>query len=205
MRTRRALYTAAGAVILLAAVFFAVSRLQSPSSQTLLTQGPSGAPQATPVHHYGAEFGAVDATLISPDNVTLHIVEIQRSTTKWLFHIHTHNNTSQSVSILDAGTNHYFMLAGRGLPGTPYTDSQMFLRLGSVGQTDLATHPALATTIEAGADSDGWLTADLTNFHLPPYELLYVYGTVTAPACANPSDQSTCHPSTGYSTLNWTL
>lgn len=205
MRVRNILCVAAGLVVLLAAIVFAINRPQEVANSGVLSNGPSGPVQATPIHHYGAESGTINDTLISPDNVTFRIVSIQRSATKWMFHIHTHNNAGHSIAIVNAGTAHYFMLGGRGLPGTPYTASQMFVKLTPAGQADLAAHPTLPATVEVGADSDGWLVADLTNFHLTPYGLLYVYGTVTAPACTNPLDQSTCHPSTGYRTLNWQL
>lgn len=205
MRSRNILYVAVGVVVLLAAIVFAVNRPQEAANSGVLSNGPSGPVQATPIHHYGAESGTVSDALISPDNVTFRIVTIQRGTTRWLFHIHAHNSASHAVSILNTGTDHYFMIGGKGLPGTPYTNSQIFLKLTPVGQADLAAHPALTGTVGAGADSDGWLVADLTNFHLPPFNLLYVYGTVTAPSCTNPADQSTCHPSTGYRTLVWQL
>ena len=164
--------------------------------------------QATPIHHYGAESGAVSEALTSPDNVTFKIVEVQHGVSVWLFHIHAHNNGKQSVSILDAATNHYFMIGGTGgIPGTPVTADQISRKLTPVAsnRTDLAAHPSLAATVAPGADADGWLVADLSTFKYTPFQLLYVYGTVIAPACINPQDRSTCHPSTGYRTIVWNL
>ena len=162
-------------------------------------------------HQYiitGRSIGAITDALISPDNITFQIVAVQRGTSEWLFHIHAHNNTGSSVPILDAATSHYFMIGGKGgIPGTPITADQIFLKLTPLASSraDLATHPSLAATVASGADSDGWLVADLSNYKYTPFQLLYVYGTVTAPACTNPDDQSTCHSSTGYSTIVWNL
>lgn len=164
--------------------------------------------QTTPIHHYGAEYGAITDRLTSPDNITFQIVAVQRGASKWLFHIHAHNNGQQSVSILDAATSHYFMIGGKGgIPGTPIAADQIFLKLTPLASSsaDPAKHPSLAATVASDADSDGWLVADLSNFKYTPFQLLYVYGTVTAAACANPDDQSTCHSSTGYSTIVWNL
>lgn len=97
------------------------------------------------------------------------------------------------------------MLAGKGTPGTPYTFSQLSVKLTPAAQATLAAHPALSATLASGADGDGWLVANLANFKYTPYQLFYVYGTVSDMACATPSDQSTCHPDTGYSTLVWQL
>src|SRR6185312_8594784 len=66
--------------------------------------------QTTPIHHYGAEYGAITDTLTSPDNVTFQIVAVQRDTSEWLFHIHAHNNGALNIPILDSATNHYFMI-----------------------------------------------------------------------------------------------
>jgi hypothetical protein len=191
MRIRILPFVAIGTVALLAAAFLAGCHLQPTSNPTL--------------HHYGAENGAVSDSLISPDNVTLHIVEIQRGATRWLFHIHAHNNASLGVSLLDAGTDHYFMLGLKGLPGTPYTFSQISVKLTPPGQADVAAHPALPAAVASDADSDGWLAADLTNVTYPPFQLFYVYGSVSTTACASLTDKSTCHPSVAYRGLVWTL
>jgi hypothetical protein len=161
--------------------------------------------QTTPIHHYGAEYGAITDTLTSPDNITFHIVTIQRGANEWLFHIHAHNNGMQSMPVLDATTSHYFVLTGRGIPGTPYTFGQLTARLTPPEQAVAEAHPAFSSLIAGGSDADGWLVADLSNYKYTPFQLLYVYGTVTAPACTNPDDQSTCHSSTGYSTIVWNL
>jgi hypothetical protein len=205
MRIRILPFVAIGTVVLIVGAILTVTHLQ-PTNSNVQTQGLSGpVAQPTPIHHYGAESGAVSDTLISPDNVTLHIVEIQRGTTRWLFHIHAHNNAGLGVSILDAGTNHYFFLGLKGTPGVPITPSDITVTLTSPAAADVAAHPALPSAVAPGADVDGWLAADLTHTKYPPFQLFYVYGTVTAPACANPADQSTCHPSVGYRTLAWTL
>lgn len=188
MRIRILPLVAIGTVALLVVAFVIVTHLQP-----------------TPIHHYGAESGAMSDTLISPDNVTFHIVEIQRGATRWLFHIHAHNNASLGVSILDAGTDHYFMLGLKGTPGVPLSASQITVTLTSPAAADVAAHPALPAAVAAGADVDGWPAADLTHVQYPPFQLFYVYGTVTAPACVNPADQSTCHPSVAWRTLVWTL
>ncbi len=210
MRNRKSLLVlvAVTATILLAAVYFTASNGQPAAGPTVKSQGFSGPPaqaSATPIHHYGAESGALNAALISPDDVTLQIVDVQKSATKWIFHFQAHNNASQAVPILDAGTNHYFMLSLRGTPGTPYAASQLFIKLTAPVQADLAAHPALPTTVVSSADADGWLVADLTNIAYPPFQLLYVYGTVTGTECADPKDQTTCHPVEGYRTLVWQL
>ena len=208
MKRKSVLSIVAGIVVLAVAVFAAVNQNWYFSSSSLKTAGISGPPQATPIHHYGAEYGAITAQLTSPDNVTFRIVAVQRGTNEWLFHIHVHNNGKQSVSILDAATHHYFMLGGKGgIPGTPITADQIFRMLTPLApeRADSAAHPLLAATVAPGADTDGWLVADLSNFTYTPFQLLYVYGTVTAPACSNPQDQSTCHPSTGYRTIVWNL
>lgn len=198
----------AGIVALTVAVFVAVNQGWVFADSSLRIVGLDAPPQATPLHHYGAEYGAITDTLTSPDNVTFQIVAVQRGTNEWLFHIHAHNNGQQSISILDAATNHYFMIGGKGgIPGTPITADQIFLKLTPLASSsaDVAAHSSLAVTVASGADSDGWLVADLSNYKYAPFQLLYVYGTVTAPACTNPQDQSTCHSSTGYRTIVWNL
>lgn len=208
MKRGSVLSVVAGIVVLAIAVFAALNQSWFISGSFVKTAGFNMLSQATPIHHYGAEYGSITTALTSPDNVTFQIVTIQRGTSEWLFHIHAHNNGQQSVSILDAATSHYFVLGGKGgIPGTPITADQIFLKLTplSAGRADLATHPSLAATIASGADADGWLVADLSNFKYTPFQLLYVYGTVTAPACTNLDDQSTCHPSTGYRTIVWNL
>ena len=176
------------------------------ADSSLGTVGLNAPPQATPIHHYGAEYGAITTALTSPDNVTIQIVTVQRGTNEWLFHIHAHNNGQQSVSVMDAATSHYFVIGGKGgIPGTPYTFGQLTVRLTPPEQAVAETHPAFSSLIEGGADIDGWLVADLSTFKYSPFQLLYVYGTVTAPACTNPDDQSTCHSSTGYRTIVWNL
>ena len=164
--------------------------------------------QSSPLPSYGTQYGQISAILMSPDNVTFQVVGIERGATRWLFHIRAQNTTKRSVTIMTS--DHYFMLAGQGTPGTPVTASQIFLKLvvpaqsGLVG-ADIASHPALATSVTASGVTDGWLAADLTNFKYIPHALLYVYGTVSDLACSNPRDQNTCHPDTGYRTLTWLL
>lgn len=208
MKTRHVLSIVAGILVFAVAIFVAVNQGWVFADSSLGTVGLNAPPLPTAIHHYGAEYGAITDTLTSPDNVTFHIVAVQRGTSEWLFHIHAHNNMGSSVSILDAATSHYFMIGGKGgIPGTPITADQIFLKLTplSASRADLAIHPSLAATVASGADSDGWLVADLSNYKYTPFQLLYVYGTVTAPACTNPDDQSTCHSSTGYSTIVWNL
>jgi hypothetical protein len=161
--------------------------------------------QPTNPPQYGPQAGTVNAILTSPDNVRLQIVTVQRSPTRWLFHIHAHNNSIQRVTVWGSA-DHYFMLSGMVPAGTPVTASQMFLKLSSLSQADLASHAALPSAVNGKADIDGWLAADLSHFPYPPDGFLYyVYGTVTTPACADLQDKSTCHPSTGYRTLVWRL
>ena len=208
MKRRSVLSIVAGVVVMAVAVVVAVNQGWVFADSSLGTVGLNARPQATPIHHYGAEFGSITDALISPDNITFQIVAVQRGTSEWLFHIHAHNNGQQSISILDAATSHYFMIGGKGgIPGTPITADQIFPKLTPLASSraDLAIHPSLAATVASGADSDGWLVADLSNYKYTPFQLLYVYGTVTAPACTNPNDQSTCHSSTGYSTMVWNL
>jgi hypothetical protein len=97
------------------------------------------------------------------------------------------------------------MLGLKGPLGPPIPPSQLIVTLTPPGQADLAAHPALPAAVASGADNDGWLVADLTNVAYPPFQLFYVYGTVTAPACASLTDKSTCHPSVAWRTLVWTL
>lgn len=162
--------------------------------------------QPTNPPQYGAQNGPLNAILTSPDNVRLQIVAVQRGSTRWLFHIHAHNNTIQRVIIWGNGSDHYFMLSGATTPGTPVTASQMFLPLTAPTQVDLAAHSALPSIVNGDGDVDGWLVADFSHFTYPTDGFLYyVYGTVTTTACANLTDRSTCHPSTGYRTLVWRL
>jgi hypothetical protein len=208
MKLKSVLSIVAGIAVLLVGGYLAVNRPWMATDSSIKTAGPNIPSQATPIHHYGAEYGAITATLTSPDNVTFRIVAVQRGTNEWLFHIHAHNNGKQNASILDATTSHYFMIGGRGgIPGTPITADQIFLKLTPLASSraDVAAHPSLVATVASGADSDGWLVADLSNYKYTPFQLLYVYGTVTTPACTNPQDQSTCHPSTGYRTIAWNL
>lgn len=193
------------AIVVLVAIVFAVNNVQAPSSQTLLSAGPSGQAQPTAVTHYGPEAGALTDTLVSPDNISLHVVELQRGANQWLFHIHVHNNTNHSLTFQDVETNHYFVLVGKGAPGVPYTFSQLTVALTAPAQASGTSHRALPPTVVAKSDVDGWLVADLSSFKYQPIQLLYVYGTVTDLACTNPQDQTTCHPSTGYRTLLWRL
>lgn len=189
------------------------SRPESPSglqSAGISSPASQATPVATPIAHYGPETGAVGDALISPDNVTLQVIDIQKTATKWMVHIHAHNNNNNtsataSTTFLAPTADHYFMISGKGTPGVAYTNSQMFLKLTTAGQADLGTHPALPASVSPDGDGDGWLVADLSTFKLQPYQLLYVYGTVTAPACSGPTTNSTCTTAVGYRTLVWTL
>lgn len=205
MKPRHVLSIVVGVAVLAVGVYVAVNRPWFPADASVKTAGLNIPPSATQIPHYGTEYGAITASLTSPDNVTFRVVAIQRGTNEWMFHLHAHNNTGSSVPVLDANANHYFVLAGKGIPGTPYTFEQLTVRLASPGQAVAGEHPALSSFVPGGADADGWLVADLSNYKNQPYQLLYVYGTVTAPACTNPRDQSTCHPSTGYRTIVWNL
>jgi hypothetical protein len=210
MRHRRSLYALLAGLVVCAALWSAITLAPMSDYSSALSQALSSL-VATPIHHYGAEAGPITATLISPDDVTLQVLSIQKEPTMWLFHIHAHNNAQGSVSILDAATSHYFDLGLRGTVNKPYTWNELNITLTATStvaldsQAALAAYPALSATVAPGADSDGWLVANLATTTYPPFELLYVYGTVTAPACTNPNDQSTCHPSTGYRTLVWRL
>jgi len=190
-----------GIVAALVALTIAQHYAATPTGSALGGQyGPSPA--------YDSQYGQVSATLTSPDGVNYRIVAIERGATRWLFHIHAQNVSGKPATIL--GQEHYFMLSGQGTPGTPVTASQIFLKLVSPEQTGLSgaalvSRPALPTLVSGTSAGDGWLAADLTHFKYPPNALLYVYGTVTTPACSNPQDQSTCHPDTGYRTLTWLL
>lgn len=195
----------AGIVVLAVAVFVAVNQGWVFADSSLRIVGLDAPPQATPLHHYGAESGSITDALTSPDNVRFQIIAVQRSTNEWLFHIHAHNNTGSDVTVLGANADHYFVLAGKGIPGTPYTFGQLTVRLTPPEQAVAEAYPAFSSLVAGGADADGWLVANLSNFKYTPFQLLYVYGTVTAPACTNPQDQSTCHPSTGYRTIVWNL
>lgn len=179
----------------------------APSTGLLNQKASSGVgSQATHPPIYGPQNGAMSAVLTSSDNVNLQIVKVQRGPTRWLFHIHAHNNTIQHVTIWGNGADHYFMLSGVVPAGTPATASQMFLRLTAPTQVDLAAHSALPSIVNGDGDVDGWLVADFSHFTYPTDGFLYyVYGTVTTTACANLTDRSTCHPSTGYRTLVWRL
>jgi hypothetical protein len=161
-----------------------------------------------PLHHYGPESGPITAELISPENVRLRILTVERGATRWLFHIHAHNNTTQRVIVWGGGSDadHYFTLGGVGVAGTSYTGDQLFLRLTATTVADSAAHPALPPTVNGGSNIDGWLAADFSHFPYPSDGFLYyVYGTVTTTACASLTDRSTCHPSTGYRTMVWRL
>ena len=175
----------------------------TPFGQNLSLSGVGSQPTHSP--QYGPQAGTVNDILTSPDNVRLQIVAVERGPTRWLFHIHAHNNTLQPATIWGSA-DHYFMLSGVVPAGTPVTASQMFLTLAAPAQPDLASHAALPAAVNGGAETDGWLSADLSHFPYPTDGFLYyVYGTVTTPACDNLSDTSTCHPSTGYRTLVWKL
>jgi hypothetical protein len=187
-------------IAILVGIFF--SRTLLPITAQPL--GISGS-QPTPIHHYGPEAGNISDSLISPDNVTFQIVDIQRDATKWLFHIHAHNNADLDTKILDAGTSHYFMLGLQGPAGTPIPPDQGEVILAAPAQPDAAAHPALPAVVASNADVDGWLVADLTNAKYKPFQLFYVYGTVPTVACANPRDTSTCHTETAWRTLVWML
>ncbi len=202
MRHRSVLYVLLAGVVVLVALFGAITVSRLSVYNSALSQGLSSL-MATPIHHYGAEAGPSTAVLISPDNVTLQILAIQKDATAWLFRIQAHNRATRAVAILDATTNHYFALALVGAPGTSYTWQQLTISLQEPTGIELAAHPALASTVAAGAQSDGWLVADLTESPYPPVELFYVYATVTAPQCSNPQDPSTCHQGLGYRTLVW--
>jgi hypothetical protein len=213
---RVSFYTLLACIALLAVVLFALNGIHQPatpsSGLTVISQGYSGPAQPTPIHHYGAETGPITATLVSPDNVSLQIVSIQKEATEWLFHVHAHNNGKTSVSIINAAKSHYFVLSLKGTPGKPYTWSELTVQLQPAtqavlgAQAQLATHPALNATVAGGADSDGWLVANLANVTYPPFQLFYVYGTVTAPECPNSTQNpSTCPTGTGYRTLVWNL
>ena len=175
----------------------------APFSQSASLSGVGSQPTNPP--QYGPQAGAMSAILTSPDNVRLQVVAVQRGQTRWLFHIHAHNNATQRVTIWGSA-DHYFMLSGVVPAGTPVTASQMFLKLAAPTQADLASHAALPAMVGSKADIDGWLVADLSHSPYPSDGFLYyVYGTVTTPACANIFDKSTCHQSTGYRTLVWKL
>jgi hypothetical protein len=205
MKRGSVLSIVAGIVVLAVAVFVALNQGWVFADSSLRTVGINAPPQPTAIHHYGAEYGAITDTLTSPDNVTFQIVAVQRGTSEWLFQIHAHNNTGRNVTVLGANADHYFVLAGKGIPGTPYTFGQLTVRLTPPEQAVAGAHPGLSSLVAGGAAADGWLVADLSNFKYQPVQLLYVYGTVTAPACTSLQDQSTCHPATGYRTIVWNL
>ena len=207
MKRQQVLSIVVGIAVLTVGVYLAINRPWFAPDSSVKTAGLNVPTQATEVSHFGTEYGAITDTLTSPDNVTFQIVAVQRDTSEWLFHIHAHNNGALNIPILDTATSHYFMIGGRGTPGIPMTADQAFLKLTPLlsSSADLAVHPSLAAKVAGGADSDGWLVADLSNYKYTPFQLLYVYGTVTAPACTNPQDQSTCQPSTGYRTIVWNL
>lgn len=206
MRVRTFLATATGIAILVLASYAAV-RLLSPELSNATPMNVTGsAPKPTPITHYGPEVGAITATLTSPDNVTIHIVAIQREPNEWLFHIQMRNNTGQKVAFLSSSSAHYFMVAGTSKPGVPASADQYFLKLTPPGPADTASHAALPALLAPHAQGDGWLVADLTNYaYGQPIALFYVYGTVPDTACASPTDPSSCHPDTGYRTLLWRL
>jgi hypothetical protein len=207
MKRQQVLSIVVGIAVLIVGVYLAINRPWFAPDSSVKTAGLNVPPQATEVPHFGTEYGAITDTLTSPDNVTFQIVAVQRDTSEWLFHIRAHNNGTLNIPILDTATSHYFMIGGRGTPGIPMTADQAFLKLTPLpsSSADLAVHPSLAATVAPSADSDGWLVADLSNYTYQPYQLLYVYGTVTAPACTDPQDQSTCQPSIGYRTIVWNL
>jgi hypothetical protein len=199
--TVAALLTVVGACVV--ASWLGVAPNGTPFGQNLSLSGVGSQPTNPP--RYGAQDGGLNAILTSPDNVRLQVVTVQCGPTHWLFHIHAHNNAIQRVTVWGSA-DHYFMLSGAVPAGTPVTASQMFLKLATPAQADLALHAALPTAVGGGADVDGWLVADLSHFPYPSDGFLYyVYGTVTTPACANIFDKSTCHQSTGYRTLVWKL
>jgi hypothetical protein len=135
----------------------------------------------------------------------LQILAIQTEATTWFFHIQAHNRSNNAVTILDTATTHYFALGLRGTPGTPYTWQQLTIALQPPAGVELAAHPALDSTVASGAQSNGWLVADLTESPYPPFELFYVYATITALECSNTQDPTTCHQGLGYRTLVWQL
>ncbi|GEM_PF-4466735 len=205
MRRHTSLFTTVVAIAIVVGLVALVTTQHPGDSSPARSPGGQSGPTSANVPQYGQ----ISATLTSPEtNVTFHIVEIERSASLWFFHIHAHNSQHQSAMII--GRDHYFVLTGAGTPGTPVTASQNFLTLvtpaqAGLAQSDLATHPALAATVQSGSDADGWLVANIAHFKYTPYSILYVYGTVTTPACTNPQDKSTCHPATGYRALVWML
>jgi hypothetical protein len=110
MRHRSVLYMLLAGVVLLVVLFGAINLSRLSAYTSALSQGLSSL-MATPIHHYGAEAGLITATLVSPDDVNLQVVSIQKEPTEWLFHIHAHNNGTSRVSILNAATSHYFVLS----------------------------------------------------------------------------------------------
>jgi len=188
------------AVVALAAIFFAVNHFAPTPAETL-----GAAPAATPITHYGLEYGSLSDTLVSPDNVSIHVVVLKKTATAWWFHFQVHNNTINNVSFVNSSTSHYFVLVGRGTVNRPYTFDELALKLTAPTQENASAYPPLSPTVAAGNSLDGWLVADLTHFKYKPFQLMYVYGTFSSPACSNPRIQSTCHPSKGYDTLVWNL
>jgi hypothetical protein len=103
MRQRSVLYVLLAGIVLPVALFGAINLSRLSVYTSALSQGLSSL-VATPIHHYGAEAGPITATLVSPDDVSLQVMLIQKEPTEWLFHIHAHNNGTSSVSMLNAAT-----------------------------------------------------------------------------------------------------
>ena len=162
--------------------------------------------------------GPIGATLLTPAGLRITLVGVDKSSTRWLFHLKVSNSGNAPATIL--GTNK--PMSGSSSPDQGGFDHQFAIPVIAADATvggliqqrvldtpaagELAAHPTLVAMVAGGETADGWLGVDITNIGSPvPSELVYNFDPLPSEKFSNPSDQSTCTPETLYHVLIWDL
>ena len=148
--------------------------------------------------------GKVGSTLVTPEGATFSLVKTERHGTQMLFHIKLHNNQSQTVAVWNSDPSHGFVFYNHV--------TNTFETGGTVPSfADLGMHPVLGRTVAGQANSDGWITFNLSAQYDPT--LFYYYRVIHAKRCPPisspttsgpaPVDFAKCEPAILYSTIHW--
>jgi hypothetical protein len=176
----------------------AFAATQQPSKTVAVSYSPS-----TPiVIHSTSPIPGVGTTQTTDEGLAITLVRVVKNGPRWLFLFQIKNTAHTTLLVRGTTNEHQFVVAGR--TGATPPNNIGYAQLGSPSASEIAANYAdLATSLQAGSTTNGWLVVDTTNLGFTPTSLQYRDVAIPTQACTSPTDQSTCHPDTLYTGFDW--
>ena len=176
---------------------------QKPSASSNEPSRSAAQPTGTVIQITGQPAG-VGTTETTEEGLTITFVQMVKHGTRWLFHFQIKNTTQKAAIIRGTDDVHQFVVSGNTQVAPP--NNIGVAQLGTPAASEIAVnHPEVASTLQPGGTTQGWLAVDTMKLDFMPTQLLYRYKAVPTLGCADPADSSTCHIDTLYQALIWGL